>query len=124
MDEGYDSVAMAVLAAVNAFPGLDPGERFRFAGLGQEGGLALQTGSGPVILQGAPESGSGRTAPSGWKRWAAGWRDRASLWRAEITAWRHTRPSRATDGSRPYAGPVRPGRRTGNRTGRKHGSWR
>ena len=51
MDEGYDSVAMAVLAAVNAFPGLDPGERFRFAGLGQESGLALQTGSGPVILQ-------------------------------------------------------------------------
>ena len=51
MDEVYSGTAEAVLAAVNGFPGLQEGQRFRLAEPGQEQGLALQIGSGPVILR-------------------------------------------------------------------------
>ena len=41
MDERYDSVAGAVLALANGFPGLTEGQRFAFASLDEGEGLAL-----------------------------------------------------------------------------------
>ncbi len=49
MEEVYDSVTAAVLAAVNDFPGLPEGTRFAFGTLGEESGLALIPGEGAVI---------------------------------------------------------------------------
>lgn len=51
MDEVYSSAAEAALGLVNGFPGLAEGERFRFADPGEECGLALVIGSGPVIRE-------------------------------------------------------------------------
>ena len=49
MDEIYDSITAAVLAAVNAFPGLADGERFAFASLSEDGGLAVFPGTGEIV---------------------------------------------------------------------------
>ena len=49
MDESYESVSQAVLAAVNAYPGLKDGEKFTFAGMDQESGLAVFPKEGQAL---------------------------------------------------------------------------
>ena len=51
MDESFDSVARAVLAAAEAFPGLAEGERFAFASLEEQGGMAIFPREGEVIRE-------------------------------------------------------------------------
>ena len=51
MEEMYESVAQAVLAAVNGSAALQGGERFAFASLDEAGGLALFPGEGEILEQ-------------------------------------------------------------------------
>ena len=49
MDESFESVSQAVLAAVNAYPGLKDGERSAFAGMDQESALAVFPKEGQAL---------------------------------------------------------------------------
>ena len=49
MDERFESVARAVLAAANGFPGLAAGERFAFASLDERSGLAVFPREGETV---------------------------------------------------------------------------
>ncbi len=51
MGESFDSVARAVLAAAEAFPGLAEGERFAFASLDEQGGMAIFPRAGEVVRE-------------------------------------------------------------------------
>lgn len=63
MDETFDSVAQAALAAVNGWPELGEGRRFAFAFLPEEGGLALFPAEGS-LLEAQTRSVTGRV----WQR--------------------------------------------------------
>ncbi len=49
MEERFESVAQAVLATANSFPGLAEGERFAFASLDEQSGLAIFPREGETV---------------------------------------------------------------------------
>ena len=47
--EGYEAITPAIMALINAFPGLSTGETFRFSTLSENGGLAMFPNNGAII---------------------------------------------------------------------------